>query len=150
MLLQTPDQTTLSPPLVIEAAGQRYKQTAQLLYLGGIVHEIADLSLEIDRRIRLVRIRLIIDRRIRLMRACLKRFGPELYNRTTTPLSLKVRTLKAEVIETLMYGCVTWTLKAKHFAKLRTAHQVLLRVNWLPDTDFLPTIPLSRTRRPSR
>ena len=25
MLLQTPDQTTLAPPFVIEAAGQRYK-----------------------------------------------------------------------------------------------------------------------------
>ena len=29
MLLRTPDQTTLTQPLVIEAAGQRYKQTAQ-------------------------------------------------------------------------------------------------------------------------
>ncbi|MEP5351923.1 MAG: reverse transcriptase domain-containing protein, partial [Luteolibacter sp.] len=46
MLLQTPDQKTLAPPLVIEAAGQRYKQTAQFLYLGGIIHENADLSLE--------------------------------------------------------------------------------------------------------
>ena len=29
ILLRTPDQTTLDPPRVIEAAGQRYKQTAQ-------------------------------------------------------------------------------------------------------------------------
>ena len=37
--------------------------------------------------------------------------------------------LKAEAIETLLYGCVTWTLGAEHFAKLRMAHQqVLLRV----------------------
>ena len=37
--------------------------------------------------------------------------------------------LKAEVIETLMYGCVTWTLSAQHFARLRsTHHRVLLRV----------------------
>ena len=37
--------------------------------------------------------------------------------------------LKAEVIETLLYGCVTWTLSAKHLPKLRTAHhQVPLRV----------------------
>ena len=63
MLLRTPDQTTFAPPLVIEAAGQRYKQTPQFLHLGGIIHESADLSLEIDRQ-------------IRLMRACLKRFGP--------------------------------------------------------------------------
>ena len=61
------------------------------------------------------------------MWACFKRFGPEWYDRKTAPISLKVRTLKAEVIETLLYGCVTWTLGAEH-AKLRTVHQVLLRV----------------------
>ena len=38
MLPQTPDQTTLAPPLVMEAAGQRYKQTTQLLYPSGIIH----------------------------------------------------------------------------------------------------------------
>ena len=92
--MRTPDQTTLAPPLVIEAAGQRYKKTAQFLYLGGIIHENADVSLEIDRR-------------IRIMQAGLKWFGPELYDRTTAPLSLKVRMQKAEVIETLLYGCVT-------------------------------------------
>ena len=65
------------------------------------------------------------------MRACLKRFGPNLYlyDRTAALLRLKVRMLKAEVIETLLSGCVTWTLRAKHFAKLQTAHhQVLVRV----------------------
>ena len=115
-LLRTPDQIILAPPLVFEAAGQIYKQAAQVLYPSGILHENADLSLEIDGR-------------IRLMRAYLKRFGPELYDRTTAPPSRKVRMMKAEVIETLLYGCVTSTLRAKHFAKLRTApHQVLLRV----------------------
>ena len=65
MLLQTPDQTTLALPLVIEEAGQRYKQTTQFLYLGAIIHENADPSLETNKR-------------IRLMRLCLKRFSPEL------------------------------------------------------------------------
>ena len=106
MLLQTPDQTALAPPLVIVAARQRYKQTAQLLYLDGIIHENTDLSFEIHRRTCLVG-------------ACLKRIGPELYDRTTAPLCLKVRMLKAEVIETPLYGCVTWTLRAEHFAKLQ-------------------------------
>ena len=36
--------------------------------------------------------------------------------------------LKAEVMEILLYGCVTWSLSAKHFSSLRTVHQVLLRV----------------------
>ena len=39
MLLRKPDQTTLAPPLVIEAAGLRYEQTAQLLYLGGTLRK---------------------------------------------------------------------------------------------------------------
>ena len=47
----------------------------------------------------------------------------------TVPLSLKVRMQKAEVIETLLYGCLALTLRAEHFAKLRRPHhQVLLRV----------------------
>ena len=63
------------------------------------------------------------------MRACLKRFGPELYDRTTAPLILKDRMLTAEMNETLVCACARQTLSAKHFAKLRTAHhQVLLRV----------------------
>lgn len=116
MILRTRDQTPPPPPLVIEAAGQRYRQTTQFLYLGGIIHEDADLSLEIERR-------------IRLMWACFKRFGPELYDMKTARLSLKVRMLKAEVIETLLYGCMTWTLSAQHFARLRSVHhQILLRV----------------------
>ena len=78
-LLRTTDHPTLAPPLVIEAARQTYTQTAHFLYLGRIIHENADLSLEIDRR-------------IRFMRACLKRFGPELYDRTTASL----RTDKSE------------------------------------------------------
>ena len=64
------------------------------------------------------------------MRACLKLFVPELYDRTAVPLSLTVRMLKAEMMETLLYGCVTWTLRVKYFAELRTAHYpTLFRVN---------------------
>ena len=48
MLLQAPAQTTLAPSLVIEVADQKYKQTAQVLYLGCIIRKHADLSLEID------------------------------------------------------------------------------------------------------
>ena len=51
---------------------------AQLLYLGGNIQKNADLSLDIDQR-------------NRLMRACRERFGPELYDRTTAALSLKVQ-----------------------------------------------------------
>ena len=45
------------------------------------------------------------------------------------PFALKVRMLKAEVMEILLYGCVRWTLVKEHFAELRTAHhRFLLRI----------------------
>ena len=86
MLLQTPDLVSRAPPFVIEAAGQRYKQTIFLYkYHGGVIHEDADLMVEIKRR-------------VRLMRACYKRFGSELYDMMTARLRPKVHLLKAEVV----------------------------------------------------
>ena len=49
LLLRTPDQAPCTSPLVIEAAGQRYRQTTQFLYLGGL----DDIMPEIKRRVRL-------------------------------------------------------------------------------------------------
>ena len=43
MLLRTPNQAPRTSPLVIEAAGQRYRQTIQFLYLGGLVVASADM-----------------------------------------------------------------------------------------------------------
>lgn len=84
MLLRTLDQRSMTSPLVTEAAGHRYRQTA--LYLGRAVHESVDLSLEIERW-------------IRLMWAYLQRFGPEFYDMAAAPLSMKVRILKGVVIK---------------------------------------------------
>ena len=53
MLLRTPDQTPCTSPLVIEAAGQRCRQTTQYLYLGRLINAIADIMPEIKRRVRL-------------------------------------------------------------------------------------------------
>ena len=105
ILLRAPGQTSLAPPLVIEAAIQRYRQTNQFLYLGGVINERAPRSCEIERR-------------IRLMWTCFKHFEPESNDWTTAPHSLKVRILKVEVTDTLLYGCATWTLSAQHFARL--------------------------------
>ena len=45
------------------------------------------------------------------------------------PFALKLRMLKAEVMETLLHECVTWTLGKEHFAELRSAHhRFLLRI----------------------
>ena len=94
MFLRTPNLAPWTSPLVIEAAGQRYRHTMQFLYQGGLVVASADIMLEITRR-------------IRLAWACYNRVKRELYDMEDAPFTLKVHMLKAEVMETLVYGCVT-------------------------------------------
>ena len=115
MLLRTPNQAIRTSPLVVEAAGERYMQTMEFLHLGGLVDASADIMPEMKRQ-------------IRLAWACYNRFKRELYDMEDAPFTLKVRMLKAEVMETPLYGCVTWTLGQEHFAQLRTAHHNLLRI----------------------
>ena len=70
-----------------------------------------------------------IKRRVRLAWACYSRFKRELHDLEAAPFTPKVRLLKAEVSETLLHGCVTWTLGKEDFAELRMAHhRFLLRV----------------------
>ena len=45
---------------------------------------------------------------------------------TTNPRHLKVRMLEAEVIETTLYGCVTWSPAVARLAIQRTVHHRLL------------------------
>ena len=113
MLLRTPNQTPPTSPLVIETAGQRYKQTMQFLYLGGLINETADNMPEIKRR-------------VRFAWASFYRFKLELYNMETASFTLNVRMQKSEVMETLLYGCTTLTLGVEHFAVLHNAHRKLL------------------------
>ena len=113
MLPRTPNQAPQTSPLVIEAAGQRCRQTIHFLYLGGVVVASADIMPEITRR-------------IRLAWACDNRFKREQDYMEDAPFTLQIRLLKAEVMETLLYGCVTWALDQEHFAELRTAHHKLL------------------------
>ena len=53
MLLQRTHEAPRTSTLVIEAAGQRYRQTAQVLYMGGLIYESANIMPEIKRRVRL-------------------------------------------------------------------------------------------------
>ena len=61
-----------------------------------------------------------ITRRIRLAWAWRNRFKRELYDiyGGCPVLTIKVRMLKVEVIETLLYGCVTWTLDHRRTSPL--------------------------------
>ena len=76
--------------------------------------ENADVAVKIIRRVLLANLRL---RQYDL---------PLLYDLSTAPLGLEVRMLKAEVIETMLYVCATWSPSVAHLAILRTAHHRLL------------------------
>ena len=72
-----------------------------------------------------------IDRRIRAWWMGFEHYKRELYDRPKASLlPLKARIIvRSEVVEALLYGCVTWTPLKCHYAKLRTTHhRMLLRV----------------------
>ena len=58
------------------------------------------------------------------------RYRRELYDHPNASLlDLKVRMVKVDVVQALLYGCGTWTLLKVHYRKLRTVHhRVLLRI----------------------
>ena len=103
----------------IEAAGQVYNQTNEFLYLGGGVNHNVDLSIEVYRR-------------KRNASCSLRKNTLELYDRPSAPLELKIRMLRAEVLETMLYGCVTWSPRACPYDTLRrTHHRFLTRcIGW--------------------
>ena len=61
----------------------------------------------------------------------LPKYTLELYDRPSDPLQLKIRMLRVEVLETMLYGCVTWSPRACHYDTLRRAHRFLTRcISW--------------------
>ena len=100
----------------VQAAEQTYKQIQSFTYLGGAVTETPGMSVEIARRTRACWMRI-------------RQYLRELYDQPKVALSLKIRMVKSEAIEALLYGCSTWTLHQEHYAKLRTVHhRALLRI----------------------
>ena len=97
----------------VEAAGQVCNQTNEFVYLGGNANHNADLSIDVDRR-------------IRNAWCSFRKYSLELYDRPSAPLELKIRMLRAEVLETIPYGCVTWSPRACHYDTLRQVHQRFL------------------------
>ena len=60
---------------------------------------------------------------------CIRRFSRELFDRPRAPWRLKVRLLRVEAMEALLYGCMTWAPRREHYRLLRrTHHRLLLRV----------------------
>ena len=97
----------------VEAADQVYTQTNEFVYLGGNVNHNADLSIEVVRRI------------CNAWRT-FRKYTLELYDRPSAPLELKIRMLRAEILETMVYGCVTWSPRACHYDMVRRAHHRFL------------------------
>ena len=50
----------------------------------------------------------------------------EIYDRPSVRLRLKVRMPTAEVLETLLYGCATWSPSKADYGTLRKAHHQML------------------------
>ena len=75
-----PESTTISS---VEAAGQVYNQANEFVYHGGNVHHNADLSIDVNRRIR---------------NACcsLLTYTLQLYGRPSVSLELKLQMLRAK------------------------------------------------------
>ena len=70
-----------------------------------------------------------INRRISVAWERIRKLSSQPYDKPNAELSLKVRLLKAEVIEAQSYGCATWTLRSEDSDSLRIAHhKLLLRV----------------------
>ena len=103
---------TASNALRIEAVRQRYKQTTVFVYLGGAISESADRDIEVKRC-------------IGAAWASVRKYSSQLYDRRDARLSLKIRLFKAEVMEAMLYGCATWTMRSQDFSSLRTAHHKL-------------------------
>ena len=67
-----------------------------------------------------------IPRRLQRAWACFHRYKMEIYDRPGVRLRLKVRFLKAEVVETLFYGCMTWSPNKPDYDRLRRVHHSML------------------------
>ena len=116
-----PESNTI---ISVQAAGQVCNQTNEFVYLGGNIDHNADLSIEVDRR-------------IRNAWCSFRKYTLELYDRPSAPLELKIRMLRAEVLKTMLYGCVTWSPRACHYTP--SPPQVL---------GSLHRLAKARTRRP--
>ena len=112
--LHTKGMSESTTTFSVEAAGQVYNQKNEFLYLAGNVnHNNTDLSIEVNRH-------------IRNAWCSFGKYTLELYDRPSAPLELKIRMLRAEVHETMLYDYVTWSPRALHYYTLRRAHYSFL------------------------
>ena len=97
----------------INEAGQVYNQTIDFVYMDGAINAERHLRIEITRHLQRVW-------------ACFQRYKMEIYDRPVVRLQLKVWLLKADVVEKLLYGCVTWNPNKLDYDRLRRVHHSML------------------------
>ena len=85
----------------------------EFVYLSGAITADRDLGIEVTRR-------------LQRAWACFQRYKTGIYDRPGVRLRLKVRLLKAEVVETLLYGCMTWSPNKPDDDRLRRVHHSML------------------------
>ena len=93
--------STAPNALRIETKVQWYKQTTVFVCLCSTISKSVDLDTEIKRR-------------ISIPWASVTKYSSKLYDRRNARLSLKLTLFKAEVMEAMLYGCVTWTMRSQN------------------------------------
>ena len=92
------------------------QQTVEFVYLGGVISADWDLR------------SVAVTHRTQRAWACFERYEMEIYDRPSVRLHLKVRVLKDEILDTLLYGGVMWSPSKADYGRLWKAHhQILLR-----------------------
>ena len=97
------------------SSGAKIRLDRPVPTLGGLVNEDGELTQKINHR-------------SRAAWSCIRRFSRELFDRPRAPWRLKVRLLRAEAKEALLYECMTWAPRRDHYRLLRRTHRLLLRV----------------------
>ena len=113
MCLRTKGMPESTATFSVETASQVCSQTNKFVLRGGSINDNADLSTEANRP-------------IRNAWCSFRTYTLERYDRPSAPLELKILMLGVEVIEAVLYGCVTWSPHACHYDTLRQAHHSFL------------------------
>ena len=95
--------------LTTNAAGQEKIQIIELVYLDGAISGDREPNIETTRHFQRVWV-------------CLQITEIEMYDRPGVRLKLKVWLLKAGFMETLLDGCIIWSLNKPDYDKLRRVH----------------------------
>ena len=116
MCLRTMGMPETTAIFSVAAAGQVHNQTNEFVHLGGTVNHNIDLFIEVDQR-------------TRNAWCSFRKYTLELYIRPSALLELKIRMLRAEVFETMLYGCVAWSLRRCRCQTLRRVHHRFLTLS---------------------